>query len=138
MINGNVSFWHSQLGVPLRRAPLPGATSVDVCVVGAGLTGLWTSYYLKQADPSLSIVVLEREYSGFGASGRNGGWLSALVAGSLDRYAQRCGVETALQLQHAMIESVDEVIRVARDEGIDADIVKGGVLRVARDRKSVV
>ena len=114
------------------RAPLPALTSVDVCIVGAGFTGLWTAYYLKRAAPSLSIVVLEREFSGFGASGRNGGWLSALVAGSLDRYAQRCGVEAARNLQRSMIGTVDEVIRVAHDEGIDADIVKGGVLRIAR------
>jgi glycine/D-amino acid oxidase-like deaminating enzyme len=133
-INGGVSFWHAQLGAPLRRAPLPSSTSVDVCVVGAGFTGLWTAYYLKRAAPSLSIAVLEREYAGFGASGRNGGWLSALVAGSLDSYAQKRGVESATRLQQSMIEAVDEVIRVAHDEGIDADLVKGGVLRVARSQ----
>jgi glycine/D-amino acid oxidase-like deaminating enzyme len=93
---------------------------------------LWTAYFLKRAAPTLSIAVVEREFSGFGASGRNGGWLSALVAGSLDRYAQRCGIEAARNLQRAMIDAVDEVIDVARREGIDADIVKGGVLRVAR------
>jgi glycine/D-amino acid oxidase-like deaminating enzyme len=131
-VNGGVSFWHAQLGAPTLRAPLQSPLSVDVCVVGAGLTGLWTAYYLKRAAPALSIAVLEREFSGFGASGRNGGWLSALVAGSLDRYAQRRGVDAACDLQRTMIEAVDEVIDVARLEGIDADIVKGGVLRVAR------
>jgi glycine/D-amino acid oxidase-like deaminating enzyme len=105
---------------------------VDVCVVGAGLTGLWTAYYLKQASPSLSIAVVDQRFVGFGASGRNGGWLSAAVAGSLDRYAQRRGVNAARALQRAMIDAVDEVIRVTSDEGINADIVKGGVLRVAR------
>jgi glycine/D-amino acid oxidase-like deaminating enzyme len=131
-VNGGASFWHAQMGTPTLRAPLRSSTTVDVCVVGAGLTGLWTAYYLKRASPSLSIAVLEREFAGFGASGRNGGWLSALVAGSLDRYAQRRGEESARNLQRAMIDAVDEVIRVAHDEGIDADIVKGGVLRVAR------
>jgi glycine/D-amino acid oxidase-like deaminating enzyme len=131
-VNGGVSFWHAQLGAPTLRARLQSSTSVDVCVVGAGLTGLWTAYYLKRAAPSLSITVLEREFAGFGASGRNGGWLSALVAGSLDRYAQRCGLDAARELQRTMIDAVDEVIRVAHDENIPADIVKGGVLRVAR------
>lgn len=105
---------------------------MDVCIVGAGLTGLWAAFYLKKASPSLSIAIVEQQFAGFGASGRNGGWLSAAVAGSLDRYAKRRGVESAASLQRAMIDTVDEVIRVARDEGIDADIVKGGVLRVAR------
>ena len=94
-VNGAVSFWHAQLGPPVKRARLATSTSVDVCIVGAGLTGLWTAYYLKRASPSLSIAVVEREFAGFGASGRNGGWLSAAVAGSLDRYAQRRGVEAA-------------------------------------------
>jgi glycine/D-amino acid oxidase-like deaminating enzyme len=131
-VNGGVSFWNAQLGEPMRRAPLQSSTSVDVCIVGAGLTGLWTAYYLKRAAPELSVVVVEREFAGFGASGRNGGWLSALVAGSLDRYAKRCGVDAAQNLQRTMIDTVDEVIRVAHDEGIHADIVKGGVLRIAR------
>lgn len=131
-VNGVVSFWHAQLGPPVKRARLATSTSVDVCIVGAGLTGLWTAYYLKRASPSLSIAVVEREFAGFGASGRNGGWMSAAVAGSLDRYAQRRGVEAARHLQRTMIDAVDEVIRVAHVEGIDADIVKGGVLRVAR------
>ncbi|HEY5437697.1 MAG TPA: FAD-binding oxidoreductase, partial [Acidimicrobiales bacterium] len=131
-VNGGASFWHTQLGAPTLRAPLRSSTKVDVCVVGAGLTGLWTAYYLKRAAPSLSVALVEREFAGFGASGRNGGWLSALVAGSLERYARQRGDAGARKLQETMIDAVDEVIRVASDEGIDADIVKGGVLRVAR------
>ncbi len=132
IVNGGVSFWHAQLGPSPQREPLAGSTSVDVCIVGAGLTGLWTAYYLKLAEPSLSIAIVERRFAGFGASGRNGGWLSATVAGSLDRYAARRGVDAARSLQLAMVDGVDEVIAVAAREGIEADIVKGGVLRVAR------
>ena len=131
-VNGGVSFWHAQLERRPARAPLTRSLTVDVCVVGAGLTGLWTAYYLKKSSPSLSVAVLEQRFAGYGASGRNGGWLSATPAGSLDRYAQRRGVESAQRLQRAMIDSVDEVIQVASHEGIDADIMKGGLLRVAR------
>jgi glycine/D-amino acid oxidase-like deaminating enzyme len=53
---------------------------VDVAIVGAGYTGLWSAYYLRRADPSLRIVVLEREVAGFGASGRNGGWVSGFFS----------------------------------------------------------
>src|ERR1700722_1678333 len=130
-LNGGVSFWQRQLGPAPQRASLAGPMSVDVCIVGAGLTGLWSAYYLKKADPSLNIVILEQRYAGFGASGRNGGWLSATVAGSLERYASRTSVAAARILQTEMIDAVDEVIRVAREEGIEADVVKGGVLRVA-------
>ena len=75
--NGNVSFWYADIGgVPAYRPPLPGDIEADVCIVGAGYTGLWTAYYLKKAEPKLNIVIVEKEFAGFGASGRNGGWLS--------------------------------------------------------------
>src|SRR5690606_17161410 len=102
-------------------------------IVGAGYTGLWTAYYLKKADPALRVVVLEKEFAGFGASGRNGGWLTAELAGSRDRYAATHGRSAVLRLQQAMFHAVDEVIAVARREGIDADIVESGLFHVARN-----
>ncbi|WP_327046312.1 FAD-binding oxidoreductase [Microbispora sp. NBC_01189] len=131
-VNGEVSFWYRSSGVPAPGERLDGSTRADVAVVGAGYTGLWTAYYLKKADPSLRVVVLEKEFAGFGASGRNGGWLTGALAGSPERYAKTHGADGARRLQRAMFESIDEVIRVAGEEGIDADIVKGGLLTVAR------
>jgi glycine/D-amino acid oxidase-like deaminating enzyme len=130
--NGDVSFWYRDLAAPALREPLPGDRTVDVAVVGGGFTGLWTAYYLKRADPGLDIAVIEREFAGFGASGRNGGWLSAEFAGSRDRYARVSGRAAVVGLIRAMRDTVDEVIGVARTEGIDADIAKDGVLFVAR------
>ncbi|TDD15654.1 NAD(P)/FAD-dependent oxidoreductase [Nonomuraea diastatica] len=129
--NGGVSFWYRQIGLPARRPALPGPRDYDVAIVGGGYTGLWTAYYLKQADPGLRIAILEKEFAGFGASGRNGGWLSAEFAGSRKRHAKARGRQAMIDLQHAMFRSVDEVIAVAREEGIDADIHKGGLLHVA-------
>lgn len=132
-VNGEVSFWYRQAGLPSPRPPLPGPREYDVCVVGGGFTGLWTAYYLKRARPSLRVAVLEREFAGFGASGRNGGWLTAELAGSPARYARTHGREAVVAQQRAMFDSVDEVIRVASAENIEADIVKSGVLNVARN-----
>ncbi|MEO3791289.1 FAD-dependent oxidoreductase [Nonomuraea sp. B10E15] len=129
--NGGVSFWYRQIGLPARRPALPGPRDYDVAIVGGGYTGLWTAYYLKQADPGLRIAILEKEFAGFGASGRNGGWLSAEFAGSRKRHAKARGRQAMIDLQRAMFRSVDEVIAVAREEGIDADIHKGGLLHVA-------
>lgn len=133
-VNGDVSFWYRSIGLPDRRPPLPGDREADVCIVGAGFTGLWTAYYLKQAQPDLRIVMLEREFAGFGASGRNGGWLSAELAGKRDAYAATHGHEGVVNLMRSMRGAVDEVIDVAKAEGIDADISKDGVLHVARTR----
>ncbi|MGC7098225.1 NAD(P)/FAD-dependent oxidoreductase [Amycolatopsis lurida] len=130
-INGEISHWFDATAPGYRQA-LPGDRDADVCVVGAGLTGLWTAYYLARADPGLRITVLEAEFAGFGASGRNGGWASGLLPGSRRRWAKRHGRGAVLDMQHEMNATVDEVIAVAGREGIDADIVKGGTLRVAR------
>ncbi len=132
-VNGEVSFWWTQQGgVPAARAPLPGSLEVDVCIVGAGYTGLWTAYYLKRAQPDLRIVVLEQRFAGFGASGRNGGWLTNSVTGGRAQYVRTHGRDAAIAQQRALNETVDEVIAVAAREGIDADIVKGGELNIAR------
>ncbi|MFG2307470.1 NAD(P)/FAD-dependent oxidoreductase [Streptomyces sp. NPDC048566] len=128
--NGGVSFWFADDGLPAPREPLPGDTTADVVVVGGGYTGLWTAYYLKQADPSLRVTVLEQAFCGYGASGRNGGWLYNGIAGR-DRYARLHGKEAAVRLQRAMNDTVGEVVRVAAQEGIEADIHQGGVLEVA-------
>src|SRR6266487_3578151 len=105
-----LSYWHDTVPDPLERRPsLAGDLDVDVAVVGAGYTGLWTAYYLATADRHLRVAVLERETAGFGASGRNGGWCSALFPASTTRVA-----------------------RVARAEGIDCQWSKGGTVVLAR------
>ncbi|POX50247.1 FAD-dependent oxidoreductase [Streptomyces sp. Ru71] len=130
VVNGGISFWYADDGLPAVREPLPGDASADVVIVGGGYTGLWTAYYLKKTAPFLRITVLEQKFCGYGASGRNGGWLYNGIAGR-DRYAKLHGHEAAVRLQQAMNDTVDEVIAVAEAEGIDADLHKGGVLEVA-------
>jgi glycine/D-amino acid oxidase-like deaminating enzyme len=75
--------------------------------------------------------VLEAEIAGFGASGRNGGWCSAVLPMSLDRVASLHGREAALALQHEMFATVDEVGAAAAREGIDCSFAKGGTLTLA-------
>ncbi len=75
---GDASFWYQDIGLPDEIRPsLDRNRNVDVAIVGAGYTGLWSAYYLKKANPKLNIIVVEKEFSGFGASGRNGGWLTS-------------------------------------------------------------
>jgi glycine/D-amino acid oxidase-like deaminating enzyme len=130
--NGDVSFWYSSTSMPGRRSPLPGNRSADVCIVGGGFTGLWTAYYLKRARPELDVVVLERDFAGFGASGRNGGWLYAGFNWPREAMTRSHGREAVIALRRAMQRTVDEVIGICARERIDADIVEHGVLRVAR------
>lgn len=132
MLNGDVSHWWQQIGAPAPRPELPGDLTVDVAIVGAGYTGLWTAYYLKRARPGLRIAIIEQRHAGYGASGRNGGWLTNSVTGGREQYASTHGRDAAERFQRALNETVDEVIRVAAAERIDADIAKGGELTVAR------
>src|SRR5688572_7080102 len=96
------SLWAATVVEPPRRAALPGDRDADVAIVGAGFTGLWTAYSLLRADPTLRVVVLERERVGFGASGRNGGWCSALLPMSLDALAVAAGRDAAIRMQREM------------------------------------
>ncbi|OIJ63549.1 FAD-dependent oxidoreductase [Streptomyces mangrovisoli] len=130
-MNGGISYWYADDGLPAVREPLASDASADVVIVGGGYTGLWTAYYLKKAAPFLRITVLERKFCGFGASGRNGGWLYNGIAGR-DRYAKLHGHEAAVRLQRAMNGTVGEVARVVAEEGVDCDLHQGGVLEVAR------
>jgi glycine/D-amino acid oxidase-like deaminating enzyme len=124
-------WWHSLGGQPAPRAPLPGPMQADVAIVGAGYTGLWTAYYLKRARPSLEIVVLEREQAGFGASGRNGGWVSGFFSGPPRVYERQAGRVGYAALQRAMFDTVDEIGGFLTEHEIDADFLKGGHLALA-------
>lgn len=128
-----LSFWHDTVpGTLAAGDPLPGDTDADVAIVGAGFTGLWTAYYLLQADPGLRVVVCEQEIAGFGASGRNGGWCSALFPASLGKLERMAGREAAIAQHRAMQHTVDEVGRAAAAEGIDCHWAKGGTVQLAR------
>jgi glycine/D-amino acid oxidase-like deaminating enzyme len=129
----SLSFWHDTVpGTLAAGDPLPGDTEADVAIVGAGFTGMWTAYYLHKSDPSLRIVVCEREIAGFGASGRNGGWCSALFPASLTKLERMSDRAGAIAMQRAMQGTVDEVGRVAAAEGIDCHWAKGGTVMLAR------
>jgi len=113
------------------RPPLEGDRDVDVAIVGAGFTGLWTAYALTLRDPSLRIAIVEAETAGYGASGRNGGFVSAGIAGEAHVYSRRQGAEGVVRAERAAIEGIDWIGAVVGSESIDCGWVKGGSYRVA-------
>ncbi|WP_208760005.1 NAD(P)/FAD-dependent oxidoreductase [Paenarthrobacter nitroguajacolicus] len=132
--NGDLGFWMA--GLENKRPAYPhfaGDQSVDLAVVGGGYTGLWAAYFAKKLEPSLKIAVFEAEQIGYGASGRNGGWLSAMPAGNRARFARasRGGIEASRALQQEFVAGVDAVLEILRAEGIDADQHKSGALVAA-------
>lgn len=128
---GPISYWHDSLApgddlVP--RAPLGGDSTADVAIVGAGFTGLWTAHSLLRADPSLRVVVLERDTAGFGASGRNGGWCVGDYGGpsaAVERAGGRGSYEAMAREMHRAVDEVGAVVAAA---GIDCGWHKGGAV----------
>jgi glycine/D-amino acid oxidase-like deaminating enzyme len=128
------SFWGETLTQTKSRETLHEDLVVDVAIAGAGFTGLWTAYYLIKQNPSLSIAVLEKNQVGFGASGRNGGWCSALFATSLEKLAKNSSRSAAINQYQAMVDTLDEIAQVITDEKISADWTRGGTVTLARDQ----
>jgi glycine/D-amino acid oxidase-like deaminating enzyme len=134
----SVSFWLETSGDDLTPRPsLDGSTEADIAILGAGMTGLWTAYYLKKRDPSLQIVVIEREVAGFGASGRNGAWCAPDLNITMSRLAKLHGEDAARRTQQATYDAVDEVGRACTEEGVDAGFHKGGEIILARGAHGV-
>ena len=131
-----LSYWHDSVaaaGDALEPRPgLDGDTDADVVIVGGGLTGLWTAWYLSEREPDARILVIEKEIAGFGASGRNGGWCSALFPRSTASLETAHGLEAALAMRQAMIDTVAEVGRASDAAGIDCDFVRAGTVLYTR------
>lgn len=131
----SLSLWLDGYPGPLDpRSPLGGDAQCDVAIVGGGFTGLWAAYYLLRQDPTLRVIVVEKEIVGFGASGRNGGWCVGELAAGPERHEEVAGNDAARRFLHELFDSVDEVGRVAKREGIDCHFTKGGTIRLARNR----
>ncbi len=102
------SLWEANLSPDLRRLRprLQGDTDVDACIVGGGLTGLWTAYHLLSLDPFRRVLVVEAGRVGFGASGCNGGWCSGMFPVSTAALVQRHGHSAAIEMRKASIGTV--------------------------------
>src|SRR5262245_36004844 len=113
-----LSYWHDSLEPDDRLEPRPALaadTDADVAIIGAGFTGLWTAHSLLRVDPSIRVVILEREVAGFGASGRNGGWVVGDYGGP-ERVVAKAGGPTAVRdMAREMQRAVDEVGTVVAD-----------------------
>lgn len=132
MTNPPRSLWWATKGDDVDIRPtLSGNLDVDVVVIGGGFTGLWTARELLDREPTLRIAVLESSVCGFGASGRNGGWASALFPVSDEVLAKRYGDDTVTQIHQQLAAAVTNLGAAFERDRIDADFVAGGTLTFA-------
>ncbi|MFD7161448.1 NAD(P)/FAD-dependent oxidoreductase [Kribbella sp. NPDC059898] len=110
-----------------RHQDLPA--SVDVAVVGGGLTGLSTALHL--AKQGASVAVLEAHTLGWGASGRNGGMATTGLAIDFTKAVERYGLDDATRMFKLYDEAIDTVENMVEAEGIDCDFERVGKLNLA-------
>jgi len=127
----NSSLWQGKQNITYRKS-ISKNDSFDVVIIGAGFSGLWSAFHLKQFQPNLKIAIFEKEYVGFGASGRNGGWASAEYPTSGNRLIKENGLESYKNLRTAITKSIDEIGEIAKSNNWQIDYAKGGALVFAR------
>ncbi|BCI55906.1 FAD-dependent oxidoreductase [Mycolicibacterium litorale] len=138
MKRGDISFWLTRPGAPAPPSTRTLAQDIDcdVAIVGGGLSGLWVAWALAQQNPSLSVVVLEAERLGFGASGRNGGWMSAKQVGVRRALARGAGgTQAVTQMQDRLEQACTEVVDILGADEIDAR--HGGWTQLARTKNEL-
>lgn len=134
-----VSLWLDEAFAAERA--LPGnqdsvPTTADVVVIGGGYTGLWTAIRLLEQDPSLNVCVVEAQYCGYGASGRNGG----IADGSWAKFptmVKLFGVDEAVRLARAIEAGLDDLEEFCTEHRIDAQIRRNGNLWTATSTAQV-
>ena len=115
---------------PLPHATLIGDATTDLCIVGAGYTGLWTAILAKEQNPEREVILLEQRETGAGASGRNGGFCSySLTHGFMNGY-NRFKDEMAI-IEGMGRENLDGIEATIKKYGIECDFEWNGELRVA-------
>ena len=124
-------LWRHAVPPATEDSPSAIADDCDVAIVGAGYTGLWTAYYLKRLAPQLTVQVFESAHAGFGASGRNGGWLIGGLAGQ-EGWLTGLAPDAREETRGLLYGIVDEVKAVCAREAIDCELAHGGVLYAAR------
>jgi glycine/D-amino acid oxidase-like deaminating enzyme len=123
-------FWLEEAGEPSPLPPLEEDGEADVVVIGGGFTGLWTAWWIRDADPDARIVVLEAETCGGGPSGRNGGFVNSMWF-SVPAMIERFGAAGAIAVAGAAREAVHGVGRWCEEHDVEAWYRAGGYLLVS-------
>lgn len=131
---GTVSYW--QATAPLRSPQsFSPKKRYDVAIIGGGYTGLWTAYHLISRQPGMSIAIFEAQELGYGASGRNGGFVMPVLHHSLHNLLREVGVDVARGVHAIATGAVAQLCETVSRESLDCDLDKSGLLVVATNEQ---
>lgn len=108
--------------------------SYDVAIIGGGFSGLWSAYHLLKLEPKLSIVIFEAKSIGYGASGRNGGWVSSDYPVYRKTLEKRHGLDATDNLFKELANAIDEIGQISGQIAPKASFVKSGTVTFARNK----
>jgi gamma-glutamylputrescine oxidase len=120
----NGSYWARSL--PSPSSPLASNLDADVVVVGGGLTGLSSAYYLRKAMPGSRVIILEAAVCGNGASGRNGGMVLTMTE---DRYMRLQDPALDRRIYELTAQNIASLQGLAEQHGVDCELEQNGALQ---------
>jgi putative aminophosphonate oxidoreductase len=120
----------------LPTPPLEESSTLDVCIVGGGLTGLWTALRIRELDPTISVGVLEADICGSGASGANGGFAMTWWP-KIATLRKLMGNDDALRMARDSEAAVADMGQFCHDHSIEADFKPAGWLWAASNQSQL-
>jgi glycine/D-amino acid oxidase-like deaminating enzyme len=131
-----VPFWLDDPNRPEPASALTGEITADLAVIGAGFTGLWTALLAKEANPGRDVVVVEAGETASGASGRNGGFVSASLTHTFQNGLNRWPKELSriIAMGHANLDGIEETVRRYQ---IECDFIRSGELNLVLEPQEV-
>jgi len=128
----SVSYWLDRSGESNRK-------NFDVVIIGAGITGISTAYWLNQEDPSLKIAIIEKNRLGYGASGRNAGFVTCGSVEHFNRLINKHGLEEAVEIWRFSEKNLNLLMeKIIQEDEATIEFKKSGAYSLAAQENEFI
>lgn len=133
----NLSFWQEDIDTKVTREKLQNRITTDICIIGAGFTGLSTAIHLKENSPETNVTILESDFVGYSASGRNAGFSMRLFGISLEITRLLHGEEKAKAADNYVLDAVNYLEEMIHKYEIDCNYERNGMMTIASNKQEL-